>query len=182
MSKGKISSIIAALVIAIVGFWSAGNYVKYNNEAVELISQKDAKTESNAIIYDRVWKTIQQKAGIADKYSKDFQSIYTAIMDKRYSENNHLLFSFVKESNPNFNSALLEDLSRTVESQRADFAANQIALIDIKREHDNLRKKFPSSIFLTAENAKEFEIKTVTSGRTKDAFKTGEENNVDLFK
>jgi hypothetical protein len=55
----------------------------------------------------------------------------------------------------------------------------QKELIDYKREHDNLRKLFPSCIFVGSRP--EIKIIIITSEKTENTFKTGKDNDVDVF-
>lgn len=103
-------------------------------------------------------------------------------MDKRYAGNDQLMFKWIQEANPNFSVEMYKDLSLSIESNRAEFARVQQKLIDVKREHDNLRMKFPSSIVCSFKGVKELELKLVTSAKTDEAFKTGKEEDINLFK
>ena len=122
---------------------------------------------------------MKQQAQIPDKYKDDFKEIYLPLMEARYKSGGGMM-KWVQERNPEFDSSMYKTLMNTVESQREGFHREQKKLVDLKREHDNLRQKFPSS--LVCGSAKELEIKLVTSGKTKETFATGEENDVDLFK
>jgi hypothetical protein len=172
-----ISAIVIVVLCLSVFFMGVG----YKNDEVELRNQAVAQQESNKVIYDKVWKVISQKAQIADKYQTSFKEIYGSIMDSRYQgeAKQAPLFKFVAEHNPNFSTKLYEDLSDAIEANRAEFARVQNRLIDIKREHDNLRMKFPGSAFVG--DKPELKIEIVTSGKTKETFNTGEENDVNLF-
>jgi len=163
---------VIVLIILITFFMGMG----YKNEEVSLRNQAVAQQEANKVVYDKVWKVISQKAQIADKYQGSFKEIYGSIMDSRYQgeAKQAPLFKFVAEHNPNFSTKLYEDLSDAIESNGAEFARVQNRLIDIKREHDNLRMKFPSSVFVG--ERPELKIDIVTSGKTKETFVTGEEN------
>lgn len=80
--------------------------------------------------------------------------------------------------NPKFDSKIYFKVMSVVEAGRKEFLNNQKQLIDIKREHDNLRTKAPSRWFVG--NVPEMEIKIVTSGRTAEAFDTGVDDDVNL--
>ena len=125
-----------------------------------------------------MWKVLQQKAGIVDKYSKDFEKIYVKIMEGRYSSGGGLM-KWVQERNPEFDASLYKDLMASVEAQREGFHREQSTLIDIDRQHKNLRQKLPSKFFVGSAEA--FELKIITSAKSKQVFETGEENDVDLF-
>ncbi len=180
MSKSLVISLVLLVVVGVCGIVGFSNYVSYKNQALALQNQASAKQDGNTLVYDKLWKTLQQEAGVADKYSDAFKENYTSMMEVRYEGKDPML-SFITESNPNFSPALYENLTRDIKSLREEFQANQTALRDIKREHDNLRTMFPSSFFLRLAGIKELQVTLVTSAKTKEVFKTGEENDVDLF-
>jgi len=155
--------------------------IGWSNQEIELRNQAVAQQKNNENIYDKVWKVIKQKAQITDKYAEDFKAIYTDIMGKRYDgeAKGSPMFKWIQEQNPNFSVDMYKDLSDAIEGNRAEFARVQARLIDIKREHDNLRLKFPSSLVVGARPA--LEIKIVTSTQTEQVFATGKDDDVKLF-
>ena len=167
-------TLIFILIIILMG-------IGYKNQEVDLRNQAEAQQKANKVIYDKVWKVIQQKAQISDKYENAFKEIYNNLMTQRYQGDtkNNPLFKFITEQHPNLSTDLYKDLSDAVESNRAEFARVQNRLIDIKREHQNLRQKFPSSIFVGGKS--ELIIQTVTSGKTEEVFNIGQENDIKLF-
>jgi hypothetical protein len=174
--------IIAAVFIGIIliaGASLAGMYFSMSNNEVGLRNQAKAQQDANRVIFDKTWKTVQQIAGVADQYKDAFKDVYTQMMDARYKDNKQLLMKWVQESNPNFSPELYVKLADAIEANRSEFARVQERLIDIKREHDNLRMKFPGSLFLSSRP--EIEIKLVTSSKTEKAFETGKEDDIQLF-
>ena len=89
------------------------------------------------------------------------------------------MFKWIQEQNPNFSVELYKNLDDAIEGQREEFAMVQKRLIDIKREHQLLRQKFPSSLFVGGRP--ELEIQIVTSTKTEETFKSGKEDSVNLF-
>lgn len=182
MSKILISLGVVFGIFLIVAIWAAGTFISIGNQEVDLRNQFSAQLKANEVIFDKVWKVLQQKAGVTEKYAEDFKKIYSEVMDKRYAGNDQLMFKWVQEANPNFSVEMYKDLSLAIESNRAEFSRVQQKLIDIKREHDNIRMKFPSSIVCSFKGVKELELKLVTSSKTDEAFKTGKEEDINLFK
>jgi hypothetical protein len=181
--KGWMIGIVALVgfgCIASVGVIAAIMFFQLSNKEIDLRSQFDAQSKANTVIYDKVWKTIQQKAQIKADYAGDFKKIYTDIMNARYQGDakGAPLFKWIQEQNPTFSVDLYKDLSQTIEAQRAEFARVQNRLIDIKREHDNLRNKAPSCWFLGAR--KELVLNIVTSSKTENTFATGKEDDISL--
>ncbi|MGH9426000.1 MAG: hypothetical protein ACRD2L_06835, partial [Terriglobia bacterium] len=89
------------------------------------------------------------------------------------------LLSFITESNPNFDMKLYEKVSNSIEAQRTVFKRDQQKLIDLKREHDDLRGKIPGSLFVGGRPA--IDIAIVTSSKTDASFKTGKEDDTKVF-
>lgn len=183
---GKMIAVLVAIAIVIIGGISAlsiGGYViSVRNDSVELETAFSAQVEANKSTHDKMWKILQQKAGISAQYSEDFGKNFAAIMSNRYGNpdtRTNSMMLWIQEKNPEFSIDLYKDLSRSVEALRTEFDMVQKKMIDIKRVHDNLRLKFPSSLAMFGKN--ELQLKLVTSGRTEKAFETGQDNDVDLF-
>lgn len=184
--SGKMIAGVVSLGILIVLLVSAisisGYVIGVRNDAVELETTFSAQVEANKSTHDKMWKILQQKAGISAQYAEDFKSNFAAIMSNRYGNPDSRapsMMLWIQEKNPEFSIDLYKDLSRSVEALRTEFDMVQKKMIDIKRVHDNLRLKFPSSLAMFGKN--ELQLKLVTSGRTEKAFETGQDNDVDLF-
>jgi len=181
----KPSTVVKLVVWGVVGFFAlvlVGMFISYSNREVLLRNQFSAQQKANEVVFDKVWKVIQQKAGVSSEYADKFRGIYTDIMDARYGKGDGTLMKWITEQNPQFDAGLFKDLSLAIESNRTEFMRVQEKIIDIKREHDNLRMLFPSSVFLGIKGVKELEMKLVTSTRTERAFETGKDDDVELFK
>jgi len=155
-------------------------YATYSNSEVRLRNEATAQQKKLTVVYDAVWKILQQKAGVSSQYAKDFKEIYPTLMEGRYgNERGGALMSWVSEHNPQFDTGLYKDLMQSIEAERTMFAREQSRLIDIKREHDNIRLTIPGSIFVGGRP--EIQMQLVTSTKTDEVFATGKEDNIDLF-
>ena len=170
--------IIGVVLVLIGGIWASA-YFNYSNQEIRIRNLASAQETANKAIFDKVWKIISQKAQVSDKYRDSFEKIYTKIMTARYSSKDGSLMKWIQEQNPNFDSSLYTNLMDTIQGQREEFAQVQIKLRDIKREHDNLRTLFPSSLFVG--RRPELIVTIVTSENTEAVFKTGKEDNVKVF-
>jgi hypothetical protein len=168
------AALVLGLLLVMMG-------VGYNNKEIDLRNQAAAQQLANEAQFDEVWKVIKQVANVTDKYAADFRGIYNDIMAGRYAADgeNNPMFKWISEQNPTLDSAMYIKLADTINAQRAGFTRVQKRLIDIKREHDNLRKKFPSKLFLA--DAPELEIVIVTSSKTEDVFANGIDDDMTLF-
>lgn len=170
--KGLIVGVVSAIFVGII---CISMYFGYSNAEVRLRNAITAQQKTNNAVFDNTWKILSQKCQIADKYKSAFMEIYPELMKGRYEKGGGLM-KFVTEANPNFDVSLYKDLVVTIEAQRNIFTREQNKLIDLKREHDNIRLTFPSSIVCGGKP--EIEIQVVTSAKTKEVFSTGEENDV----
>ena len=183
MSKKTIIWLISGGVAVLLALMVVFTGVGAVNTEIELRNQAIAQEKANQVVYDEVWKVLQQKAGILDKYAEDFKSVYGTIMEDRYQgEKNGQspTFKWIQEHNPTFSWEMYKDLSAAVEAYRGKFSRVQQRLVDIKREHDNLRQKLFSCWFVG--NKPELKITIVTSTKTENTFKSGKEDDIDLFK
>lgn len=162
---------VVCMIIVIVGYY---------NKEVSLRNQFVAQEEANTVVYDEVWKVISQQAQVADTYKEGFREVWQAIVSGNSAANRQAsLAVFVNHHNPQFDSKIYISLMNTIEGKRREFTNNQKKLIDIKREHDNLRTRFPSSVFVGSRP--ELQLHLVTSDRTEDVFKAGKDNDVQVF-
>jgi hypothetical protein len=180
MTKWIVPGVLTGLLVIFAALICL-SWVHYNNEDLDLRNQAKAQQQANTVIYDKVWKILQQKAGVLDRYSGDFKEIYNGIMNGRYQGDakQSPMFKWITEQNPQFSVEMYKNLSDAIEGQRSEFAMVQKRLIDIKREHDNLRQKFPGNLFIGGKP--EIKINIVTSTKTEKTFETGKEDDINLF-
>jgi hypothetical protein len=170
------SGIIAVLII----IWMSLS-VSTKNAEVELKTQVYAQQKKCSTYFDKMWKILKEKAGVTDQYKDAFKDIYPKLIAGRYSGNGDgSLMKWVTESNPTFDASMYKDLMQSIEIERTGFNNEQERLIDLKREHDVMLQKIPSKWFLS-DTIKPINIVLVTSSKTDDAYKTGKENDVELF-
>jgi len=172
--------IFVLVVLVCVGGYFAFK-IKYENAEVSLRNQIDAQQDKNTLVFDNTWKIISQKAQVSDEYKDSFKENYVAIMEERYdNDRGGALMSWVQESNPEFSTELYASLQNSIEAERTNFTREQTRLVDLIREHNDLRMKWPSKVFVG--DREEIIAKLVTSKKTKKVFETGNEEDIDLFK
>jgi hypothetical protein len=182
MSKNLIVGIVIVVSLALTGVIIGSVAVGWNNQAIELESSFEAQVKANESTYDKMWKVISKKANVANKYSEDFKSSFSSIMQGRYGESQNrqqAMFNWIKEQNPSFDASLLKGLSASIEGLHNEFDMAQKRMISIKQSHQNLRKKFPSSLIVGSRD--ELVLKMVTSTRTDKVFKSGKDDDVSVF-
>lgn len=171
---------VVIVILALVGIFAIIG-VSASNSEIKIKNQITAQQDVCKSYYDKLWKVLQQKAGVADQYRDAFAKIYPDLIKGRYgNEQGGSLMKLVQESNPNFDASLYKDLMSSIEAERAGFFMEQKKLIDLDREHKNIRQTFPSSMFIGSRP--DVPITIVTSDKTDAVYTTGKENDVDLFK
>lgn len=177
--KGLIIGVVVLLVIGtIVGTQFAG----YHNDWTELKNKYEAQVENDKVIFDNVWKVIKQQAKVSDQYADKFKDAYTSIMEGRYGDGGKKgggFLNVIQESNPQFDASMYKQLMNTIDSKRTEFTANQKLLVSYHQQLKNMKEKFPSNLFLGSKILPD--LQTITSGKTKQTFETGEENDVEVF-
>jgi hypothetical protein len=180
MKKG---TIITAVVLIFLGVFTLIGVTKYfstQNTEIDLRTTTVAQNKKCEAYFDKMWKILKQKAGVTDQYKQAFSEIYPKLIEGRYSSGDGSLMKWITESNPEFDASMYKDLMKSIEIERTGYFNEQATLIDMQREHEAFIKKVPNRWFLGSE-IKPIEIKIVTSASTKDAYATGEENDVELF-
>ncbi|NJO62635.1 MAG: hypothetical protein HC836_31720 [Richelia sp. RM2_1_2] len=102
-------------------------YISYDNRYVELKNGYEAQVAQDQIVYDEMWKIIQQQAGVTENYSESFRKNYKEIMQSRNYGGE--LMKWITESNPNFSTAMYEKLMVSIETYRTKFTTVQTKLI-----------------------------------------------------
>ena len=172
--------ILTGLIIGFLGLITALTYVSSSNSEISLKNKIEAQAKTCEAFYDKLWKIIKQRTGVAQEYAKTFKDVYPALIEGRYgNEKGGTLMKWITESNPTFDVSLYKDLSASIEAERTGFFMEQKKLIDLDREHKTMRAQFPASMFIGSRPDVEFTI--ITSDNTEQVYKTGKENDIELF-
>ena len=171
--------LIALIVVGVIVIALVAMYFAYNNREVALRKEADAQRGKIESVYDTMWKTLKQEAGVTDQYRQTFEKIYPELIAGRYSGNNNELFRMIQEQNPNFDTRLYDKLMQSIEVQRALFASSQQRMLDIIRERETLLEQMPSKWFISDRSKIEYEV--ITSDITAEAVRTRRENDIELF-
>ena len=161
-----------AIIVTIMGVSASNSEVKLRNrgEAQEQVCKNN---------FDNMFKQIAQVAQVADQYKQTFKEVYPALIEGRYKDDKTLM-KWVAESNPNFDTKLYDKLIDIIESKRDGYQHEQDKLADIVREHKDLLGTWPSSMFVGSRLP--LNVTFVSSAHTKEVYRTGEENDIDVFK
>lgn len=173
----KVLVTLLLTIVVIVGT-VGGLWMSANNNEVSLRNQIAAQQKNNEAVLDTMWRIIKQQAQVTDAYKDSFYKGFKDIIGSRYEkERGGALLSMITEANPSFDTKLFQQLMTSIEGQRTNFLRNQKMLLDLKRQHDDVRQKFPSGLFVGTRPA--VDVVIVTSTAADDAFKKGKDDTDD---
>jgi hypothetical protein len=165
-------------------------YISLNNKEKRGRNLTEAQQNVCQANFDKMHKVIVQTAQVPERFieqSKEaFKEIYPQLMEGRYSnERGGALMSWVSEHNPNFDMAavgkMYERLQVVIEANRNEYFNEQEKLISYRNNHKNLIETWPGSMFIKKERRVPVEITVITSTFTEDVYRTGKEDDIDLF-
>jgi len=179
MSNSAKVWIIIGIVLVVLALLLIPTWISTHNKDVGLRNLAAGKQDECKMVFDETWKIISQKAQVADQYKDAFQESFAAIMEGRYGNaRGGSMMSWIHEQNPNFDASMYKSIQASIEAQRHKYTEAQKMLRDIKVQHDDLRTRFPTSLFCSND---ELKVTIVTSLKTKEVYKAGEENDIDIF-
>jgi len=170
-----VGGVALVLVIIYLAMWFT-----YSRQHVQLKNKAEAQQKVCEAHFDKMWKIIQQNAQVTDNYKESFKEIYPKLMEGRYGNaRGGALMSWIQESNPNLDASIWKKLMNGIEAERTSFFRDQQYLLDIKREHDNLRLQPPSKWFINESD--KIAVTIITSAKTEAAYSSGKEDDINLF-
>jgi len=167
--------VIAGLAVILGIIFVSERYGTRNTEA-DLRLAFQAKMDRCKLVHDEMKKSVQEIGNVADTYMAGFDSMYTHIVGSRYSSKDGSLMKWIQESNPQFDNKLYVKLADKIDVERRAFREAQEEARDIKREHDLLFARVPSSWFLGGLDT--LKMTLVTGSATTKAFETGVDDEV----
>lgn len=157
----------------------------YRSDCVRLEAKIVAQYKQDQNNYDNMWKKFKEMAQVPEQYVEDMKKIWGETMKGRYgADGSKAMFQFIKEHNPQLDSAVYTRLQAAIEAGRNSFAAEQQQLLDIKREYEvvlkNNRALFVGWLFsYPTLDLDKYDI--VTSDETQKTFEEKKSNEIDIF-
>jgi hypothetical protein len=179
----KSAAVLGVAVAFVVGF--VGCSIGYPNQEQGVRNLIKAKSKDNESEFDAMWKEIAQAGQIPDH---ERESLHSLVVDNAQARTtggakDGSLMKWVQESIPTPSPALYDKLMNIITAKRDGFAMRQKELLDLGRRHDDLITQKPSKWFIGMfGDLTPIEIKIVTSTRTDEVFRTGKDDDVELFK
>ena len=156
-------------------------YASASNQEVAIRNQAEAIQLDLHNELDNTTKKISQTAQVTQAQMATIKEIIIGNAQAR-GKSGGSLATMVHESVPDLapTTPSFTNLQNIIAGARDRYAGNQKLLIDVKREHENLLSKIPSSWFVGGRP--HLKIVIVTSTRTEDAFATGVDDDDSVFK
>ena len=174
--KGFLITVGVLLILGLsIVFWAVG----VSNDEVRLRNTAEKQQESNAAFFGKMWNILHEQAGVADEYKEAFKEIYIPLIEGRYSQGDGSLMKWIVEQNPTFDASLYAKVMESIKGERNGFFIEQQKLLDIDREHKNMRMTIPKKWVIGSRP--DLEIVIIQSVVSDEAFKTGVEPETNLF-
>lgn len=164
---------IVGLVIVVIMFG-----LSLRGQAITLRNQYKAKEKTVQTAHDNMWKTIQQKFEVGDEYKSGFIASIAAAAEGRKGGT---LFKSVQENMPGLAPDLYREIMATIEGKRDMLKREMDTEVDVARQFNTLIEKwniFPFGMFLGDTTL--IDAKIITSGRTSNAWESGQDDEVSL--
>ena len=183
MSKTVLILLAVGAVAVIFGLILLIWGVSTSNKEVRLRNQIMAKQKDNSSEYDNMWKKISQVAQVTDAQKEALKEIFVGYAKARSGDGSGKAFvNAVHEAIPNVDTSTFNNLMNIIVASRDAFTMRQKEILDLKREHDNMLDTFPSGFLLSSLFGREkIDVTIVTSIRTEEAFRSGKDDDTDVF-
>ena len=164
-------TLLTIVAVAVVVILLMILYFSYNNKEISLRKEAEAQRGKITAVRDKMFKIIQEKAGVATEYRNAFEKVYPQIIAGRYSGDKGGLMKWIQEQNHNFDTSLYGDLMQAVEVQRNSFLNAQTRMLDIINMRAALIEQYPSRWFIKNKSVIEYTV--IASTDTNNVIATG---------
>lgn len=182
MSKGGLIALGIVGVVIVSAIMLISWVVGILNQETRLRVAIEQKQKDNTSQFDNMWKKISQVAQVTDAQKNALMEIFNGYAKARTGDNKGgSLANWITESCPNVDVSTFKNLQNIITGSRDAFTMRQTELIDLNREHETLINVIPSSIICSMFGRKSINITIVTSSKTEESFKTGKDDDVNVF-
>jgi hypothetical protein len=178
--KTKATLIILAILAVFCGIY----FLAVMRGEQKLRNTIEAKQEDNKSEFDNMWKKISQVAQVSEKHKDSLIEVFTSYASERGKgmQGGGGLAKWIHEAVPQADLKTFDSLQNIIVGSRDGWTMRQKELRDLKREHDNYITVPPSNIVCSILGRDKIEITIITSAKTTETFRVGQDDDVDVFK
>lgn len=181
---GKIIAGAVLAVVLLIGALCVGSYITYFNYGARTEVELQAKVTDNRQMLGKHSTQIGEMAQVTTMYKDDLVEVYTAAMTGRYGDDgSSAVMQWIKEQNPNMDSALYLRISQKIEANRDEFQNAQTQLIDQKQVYEKALATIWSGFWLRMAGYPKIDlddIKVISSTHANEAFEAGIDDGIQV--
>jgi len=182
MSKGGIVALGIVGVLIVSSVMLIGYVIGVLNQETAIRVTMENKQKDNTSQFDNMWKKIAQVAQVTDAQKNALMDIFNGYAKARTGDGKSgSLATWITESCPAVDTSTFNNLQNIITGSRDAFTMRQTELLDLNREHEKLIRTIPASIVCSIFGRKSIDVTIVTSSKTGEAFKTGKDDDVNVF-
>lgn len=161
-------------IVIICGVW-----ISTSNTEISLRNAITAKQRDNQSELDNLQKKIAQTGQVTQAQMSAIKDIVVGNSQVRSANGSGSMATLVREAVPTIDVGVYKQLINVISSSRDAFTMRQKEILDLKREHDNIRTTFPGSFIVGSRP--EIQVQIVTSDRAEQSFSTGKDSDIKVF-
>ena len=183
-NRGSVTSITLLLGLAAIVLVAIGSYITNYNYGNRAEKEIVATWEDNENILGQYSLKVVEVAQVSTMYKDDVKEIFTATLAGRYGENgSQAMFQWLKEQNPEIDSAIYKKIQQIMEAGRNEFSVAQTRLVDQKRAYETNLGYLWKGMWLGFAGYPMIvlaDYKIITSEHASEAFETGIDKGITL--
>jgi hypothetical protein len=169
-------------VMVLFGFVLLFGVVGMYNTQATLKNTYEMKVKDNQSEFDNMWKKITQVVQIPEAKKEAFKEIFVSYAEARTTQASGKLMTWLQESVPTADLNAYDNAMNIIVASRDGWTMRQKELVDYARVYNQNLVTFPKNFILGMFGFQKIDPDIVTSTRTDEAFRTGQDEDVDLFK
>ncbi len=178
------STIIALIVIAIIGAMLFGSYISAANFGNRTEVTLKTKMEDNENIYANGTQAIMEIAQVPSMYKSDLLEIVKADIQGRYGKDgSQATFQFLNERQIPIDQSMYKAIQQQIVAFRGKFEIAQREMLDQRRSYETALGTFPNSFFLSLAGYPKIDLSKytiVTTDKAHQTFETKRDTGIQL--
>lgn len=184
MSSSTIRNLIIGGMVFFILLLIGGSYVTAANYGNRMETQLKAKVEDNENIYANGTQKVIEIAQVPKMYEDGLAKVARAAISGRYGDGgSKAVFQFIKEQNPNVDSAVYTKIQQAIESFRDEFKNSQTQMLDIRRSYETALGSVWQGFWLKMAGYPKTDLSKfsiVTTDTAHEAFRTHRDHGIKL--